>query len=187
MIYPEKIKAKKSEKLIRSLGIVSISIALLLLLINHLVTPYIPWAALANSGIIYIWIVVLYSIKKNINIAGHVLLQLIALSLLVSYIDYKLGMKGWSINIAIPIMIIIANITMLVLTITSYKKYMKYAFYQLVIVLFSMLPVIFITEGIVQNKTLSIIGSSLSIFSFILCLILCIKDIKETIIRKFHM
>ena len=64
---------------------------------------------------------------------------------------------------------------------------MKYAFYELVIVLFSMLPVIFITEGIVQNKTLSIIGSSLSIFSFILCLILCIKDIKETIIRKFHM
>lgn len=187
MIYPQKIKAKKSDKIIKILISVSIGIALILLLINKLTTPNIPWAALANAGILYSWITVIYSVRKNVNIAGHVLLQTISISVLTIYIDYKLGMKGWAINIAIPIMIMIANVTMLVLTIVSYKKYIKYAIYQLIIVIFSMLPVVFVTENIVQNKTLSVIASGISVLNFIFCLVLCAKDVKEAIIRKFHM
>lgn len=187
MIYPQKIKAKKSDKIIKILIGVSVGVALLLWMINHLTTPKIPWAALTNIGILYSWITVIYSIKKNINIAGHVLLQTIAISILTVYIDYKLGFKGWSVNIAIPIMIIVANITMLVLTIVSYKKYIKYAIYQLMIVLFSMLPVVLITEHIIQDKTLSAIASGVSILNFVICLVLCAKEVKEAIIRKFHM
>ena len=187
MIYPQKIKAKKSDRIIKILIEVSVGVALILLLINKLTTPRIPWAALANAGILYSWVTVIYSIRRNVNIAGHVLIQAIALSALTVYIDYKLGMKGWSINIAIPIMIIIANITMLVLTMLSYKKYIKYAIYQLIIVLFSMLPVVFIAEHIVQDKTLSVIASGISILNFVLCLVLCARDVKEAIVRKFHM
>ncbi len=186
MIYPEKIKAKKSDKIIKILMSSSFVIVFVLWLINKLTTPTMPWAALANAGIVYTWVVVIYSVKKNINIAGHVLLQTIAISILMFYIDYMLGMKGWAINIAIPIIIMVANLTMLVLTIVSYKKYMKYAIYQLIIVLFSMLPVIFVTEHMVQDKTLSIIAIGISVLNFIICLILSAKDVKETIIRKFH-
>lgn len=187
MIYPEKIKAKKSDKIIKILLSLSIGMALILVVINKLTTPSIPWAAFVNAGILYSWVVVRYSIKKNINIAGHVLLQTIALSLLTFYIDYKLGRKGWSINIAIPIMIMIANVTMLVLTIISYKKYIKYAIYQLMIVFFSMLPIVFMTEHMVQDKTLSMIASGVSVLNFVLCLVLCARDVKEEIVRKFHM
>ncbi len=187
MIYPQKIKAKKSDKTIKVLISVSIGIAIILVLINKLTTPNIPWAALANAGILYSWITVMYSIRKNVNIAGHVLLQTITLCALIVYIDYKLGFKGWSINIAIPIMIMIANITMLVLTIVSYKKYIKYAIYQLIIVFFSMLPIIFMKENIVQNKPLSVIASGISVLNLVISLMLCARDVKEAIIRKFHM
>ena len=132
------------------------------------------------------WIIVIYSIKKNTNIAGYVLLQTFAISLLTAYIDYKIGWKAWSINIAIPIMIMIANITMLILTIISHKKYIKYAIYQLIIVIFSMLPVILISEHLIENKILSMIASGICFINFILCLVLCTKDIKEAVIRKFH-
>ena len=187
MIYPKKIKAKKSEKIIKILFITSIFIAIMLLTINNLTTPKIPWATLSIAGIIYIWVTVIYAINKNTNIAGHVLLQTIALSLLIVFIDYKLGFTKWSINIAVPIIIIVANITMLILTIVSYKKYMKYAIYQLIILMFSTLPVIFITEKIVQNKILSIIAIIISSINLILTLALSTKELKETIIRKFHM
>lgn len=187
MIYPEKIKARKSDKIIKILLAVSIVVALLLLLINKWTTPNIPWAALANAGILYSWVTVIYAIKRNVNIAGHVFIQMIALSVLMVYIDYKLGRKGWSINIAIPIMIMIANMTMLVLTMVSYQKYIKYVIYQLMVVLFSMLPILLVTEHIVQDKTLSIVASGISILNFVICLILCAKDIKEEMIRKFHM
>ena len=186
MIYPKKINASNGEIITKIMLAISIIVAIVLTVINKLTTPNIPWAALANSGIIYIWITVFYSIKKNTNIAGHVLIQAIAISLLTIFIDYKLGFEKWSINIAIPIIIIIANITMLILTIVSYKKYIKYAIYQLIIVLFSMIPVILIGENILENKVLSIVASSISISNLILTLILSAKDVKEAVIRKFH-
>lgn len=186
MIYPKKLSSKKKDLIFKILLISSIILALILLLINKLTTPEIPWAALANAGIIYVWITVFYSIKKNINIAGHVLIQAIAISLLTVFIDYKLGFEKWSINISVPIIIMIANVTMLILTIVSYKKFIKYAIYQLIIVLFSMIPVILLSENILENKVLSIVASSISILNLILTLILSAKDVKSAIVRKFH-
>ena len=123
MIYPKKINAKKSEVIIRNCAIVSIVTAIVLVIINKILTPQMHWAALCNAGIIYLWITVMYSINKNINIAAHVLIQTVAISVLAWYIDHLLGAKGWSLNVAIPILIIIANTTMLVLTIISSRRY----------------------------------------------------------------
>ena len=148
MLYPQKMNSKKSNLILKFSISISIITAILLLIINKYTTPDIPWAAFTNAGIIYVWIVVFYSIYKNINIAGHVLLQIIAISILTIFIDNGLGYKGWSINLAIPILIIISNITMLVLTIVNYNRFVKYAIYQLIIVLFSMLPIIFIKENL---------------------------------------
>ncbi len=187
MIYPQKIKAKQTDKLVKILISLSIGIALAIVIINKLTTPNIPWAALVNSGILYTWITVLYSIKKNINIAGHVLWQTIVLCFLSIYVDYQLGFKGWSINIGVPIMIMIANITMLVLAIVSHKKFFKYVISQFILVAFSMLPIIFLTEHMVRNQTLSVLASSISILNLMICLILCTKEIKDAMIRKFHL
>ena len=115
------------------------------------------------------------------------MIQAIAISLLMLFIDYKLGFEKWSLNISIPIIIMIANVTMLILTIVSHKKFIRYAIYQLIIVLFSMIPVILIGEKIVENIILSIIASSISVVNLILTLSLSAKDVKDAIIRKFHM
>ncbi len=187
MIYPKKLSSKKGELILKICIICSILMAIVLFIINKALTPQIPWAALTNAGIVYIWVTVLYAINKNINIAGHVLVQTIAISILSIYIDYMLGFRGWAINIAIPILIIISNITMLVLTIVSHKKYIKYAIYQLVIVIFSMIPVVLMHENYINNKVLTIVATGISILNLILTLTLCATDVKEAVIRKFHM
>ena len=168
MIYPKKLSSKKGELILKICIISSILMARVLFIINKALTPQIPWAALTNAGIVYIWVTVLYAINKNINIAGHVLVQTIVISILSIYIDYMLGFRGWSINIAIPILIIISNITMLVLTIVSHKKYIKYAIYQLVIVIFSMIPVVLMHENYINNKVLTIVATGISILNLIL-------------------
>ena len=187
MIYPQKISSKKSELIINILLSVSIIIALILVAINKLTTPQIPWAALANCGIIYIWITVIYSIKKGTNIAGHVLNQTILASIALLYIDNRIGYHGWSVYIGIPIVLMVANITMLILTMISYKRYIKYAIYQLIIVLLSFAPIILIINNVIEMKFLIRISMEISSFSFIVSLILCYKDIKEAIVRKIHM
>ena len=112
MIYPKKINANNGEIIIKLAIVLSVLVAALLTIINKITNPQIPWAAIANSGIIYVWLVFIYSINKNVNIAGHVLLQTIAISLLTVFIDYRLGFKGWSLSIAIPIIIIVSNLAM---------------------------------------------------------------------------
>ena len=186
MLYPQKISAKKGNCIKNIMIIVSVIISIVLIIINRLTTPQIPWSGLSIAGIVYTWITTIYSINKNTNIAAHVLVQIIIISVLVVYIDYTFDFKKWSLNIAIPILIIIANVTMLVLTIVSHKKYMKYAIYQLIIFILSMIPIFFILEDIIEKGILNTIAISIATLSFFVCLILCGKDMKEEIIRKFH-
>lgn len=187
MIYPKKINASKGEIITRIMLAISIIVAIVLTIINKIINPNIPWAALANSGIIYIWIITIYSIHRNINIAGHVVLQTIAVSILTVFIDFKIGFRGWSLSLAIPIILIIANLAMLILTIVSHKKYLRYAIYQLFILIFSILPAILIGERIVKEPIMGIIATGISILNLIITIILSAKDLKEAIKRKFHM
>jgi len=187
MIYPKKLSSEKGQRILNILLSVSIVIAILLIVINKIINPNIHWAALANCGIIYIWITVLYSIKRGTNIAGHVLLQTIAISAAMLYIDDRVGFVGWSINVGIPIVLIISNITMLILTIVSYKKYIKYAICQLIVVIMSFISIFYITNNFIEMKVLSTISMIISILNFLITLILCYKDVKDAIIRKIHM
>jgi hypothetical protein len=186
MIYPQKITSKKTDLIINSLLIFSIIIASVLILINKLTTPNIHWAGIANAGIIYMWAIVIYSIKRRNNIAGHVLIQTILISILTIYIDIATGFSGWSIYLANPIILFVANITMLILTAISYERYIKYAIYQLVIVLFSLTPLWLIMWNILELKILNRIAIEVSILNLIASLILCFRDIKDAIIRMLH-
>ena len=71
MIYPKKLSSKKSDMILKICMLASVLIAILLVVINRLTTPGIPWAALTNAGILYIWITVMYAINKNILTIVH--------------------------------------------------------------------------------------------------------------------
>ncbi len=186
MLYPKKINAKKGKIVIKIMLLISLIIAILLYTINKIVTPTSHWAALSIACIIYIWVTVLYALNKNVNVAAHVLVQTIAISALLVYIDYILGFEKWSLNIAIPIILMTSNMIMLLLTIISRKKYIRYVIFQLMLCLISFTPVILISERLVEDKTLGIIAVGISIANFIICLILCKTDIIEELKRKFH-
>lgn len=89
-------------------------------------------------------------------------------------------------EISIPIIIVIANVTMLILTIVSHRKYVRYAIYQLFICIYSLIPLYFMKENLINNYVLSYIAMGISILNFILTIILSARDVKDAIIRKFH-
>lgn len=187
MIYPQKLSSKKGDKVLKILLSVSVLLGIILFVINKLTTPNIHWAALANCGIVYGWITVIYSIKKGTNVAGHVLIQTIIISASALYVDDRIGFTGWSINIAIPIILIIANATMFILTIVTRKNYIKYGIYQVLIVFISLISLWIMWNKIVHLKILSNIAIGVSVLNLFISLILCFKDVREALIRKFHM
>lgn len=187
MIYPKKISAKKKKILLKFLIGISILIAIILIIINKLTTPNVQWAAISIIGIVYVWITVMYSINKNTNIAAHVLIQTLTISAVTIGIDYFLGKIDWSLSLAIPIIIIIANATMFVLTIVSSRRYMRYAIYQFLILIFSMIPILFIYENIIQFKILSYVAIGISGINFLLTMCLCAREIIDEVAKTFHM
>lgn len=187
MIYPHKISSKKGESIITMLLILSVILGIVLVVLNKILSSHIPWSAITNAGIIYIWITVMYSLKWNTNIASHVLVQMIALSGLIFFIDNRLGFEGWSIEIGIPIILSIANVTMLILSIVTYKRYGKYVIYELFIVILSMFPIWISNKTNVSLNTFQIVAISISIMSFVLSFILSSKEYYRSLKSSFHM
>ncbi len=187
MIYPQKLNNRKREIIFKICIIFSIFLALILKLINHFVAPNFPWAELANCGILYIWVVVIYSIKRSTNIAGHILVQMLAISAVSLYVDNTTIGNGWSVYIAIPIIIMISNISMLIMNIIFNKSFIRYAIYQLIIFLISLIPIILSLNKVIELKLLIIIATTSSFISLSFGLVLCFKDVKEAIKMKLHM
>ena len=142
---------------------------------------------LCIAGIVYVYGTVIYTKKRNINIASNVFVQCLLVSLLILAIDYFIGYSGWSINIAIPIVIMVANSTLMVLTIVSRKRYMRYAMYHMLTFLFSMIQLILLFCGVLENKVLTIVASGIAGLSLLLTVILCGKAMWEETKKRLHM
>ncbi len=188
-LYPKVRNVKKANLARIIMVIISIVIILATIIVNLCTSTRYLWCLIVIAGIIYAWITVMYSIHRNVNIGSSVTLQFIIISLLSIVIDLIFDHKGWAVNIAIPIIIIIVNVTMLVLTLCSINRYYKYAIYQLIIFVFSMIPLViyFAFDAIITMPILTIISSSITVFTFIMSLILCGKNIVGELDRRLHM
>ena len=187
MLYPKLNHVKRNNIIL----IISIAISIILidvlLLINVLVDKTNHWSLLCVAGILYVYGTIIYTKKRNINIASNVFVQCLLVSLLIIAIDYFIGFSGWSLNISIPIVVIVANSTLMILTIVSRKRYMKYAMYHVLTFLFSMIPLILMFMGIIQNKVLTIVSSSIAAFSLLLTIILCGRAMWIETKKRLHM
>lgn len=189
ILYPQIRNVKRSNFAIKILIIISIIVSTICVIVNVCTSTKYLWCLLVIVGIIYSWITVLYSIHTNVNIGSNVTIQALAISVLTLCIDFILGYKGWAINIAIPIIIMVANVTILILTFVSVSRYYKYAVYQLIIFVLSIIPLIiyYVFNGVIVKPILMIISSSIAVFTFIISLILCGKNIMEELDRRLHM
>ncbi len=185
-LYPNISNVKKKDKVIKLLLFISTAICLICILINVLTTPNVKWSLIVIASIVYVWTTTLYAIRKNMNFAAHVMIQLIIISALTFAIDCIIGYSGWSITLAIPIVMTVANLSMSVLTIVNRKKYFRFTIYQLLI---SVLSLIFITIIAVYGKHKVIvipITAGISLIPLLLTILLCGKDWKEELARFFH-
>lgn len=188
-LYPKIRSVKNSHLAIKIMIAVSFLLALTCVIVNLCTSTNYLWCLIVIAGILYTWITVMYSINRNVNIASSVVVQTIAISALTLCIDFILGYQGWAINIAIPIIIMVANVTILVLTIVSVRRYYKYAIYQLIISALSFIPLIlfWIWDDVITKPIFTTISSSIAAFTLIMSLILCGKNIVEELDRRLHL
>ena len=186
-LYPKIRNIKKSNKVMLIMTILSLVIGITSLIINHFVTRHFKWSWLVIAGVIYTWITVMNSIKKNVNIAARVMLQVILIDILCVALDWIIGYRGWSFTIAIPISIMTANVTMLILLMCTFKIYTRYIIYQLIIFVWSMIPFVLCLVGLVPMNILTIIATPIAVVTLLITIILFKKEVNEEMKKRFHL
>lgn len=185
-LYPEISNIKKNNIVIKIMILLSVLISGICILVNYLVDEYLHWSAICIAGIIYAWVTILYSIKNNVNIASHVMLQTIAISILTIVIDITIGYRGWSVELALPIIISIANITIFVLYLITRRKYIKYIIYQVVVFVFSMIPLGSLIIGFTNNILPTAISTFIALMALICTVMFSSREVKDELERRFH-
>ena len=187
MLYPKIRDIEKSNKEIKIIFIISVIISLICMLINYMVSGKFGWSIVVIASIIYSWLTIKYSISYNVNIASHTMFQTISISVLVVIIDYVFGGKDWAFVIAIPIILILSNIIMLILTILKSKRHNIYAIYQSIIFAFAVISNILILIVFREkNMILNWISLVFSLFKLNVVLIVNGRTMVNEWKRRFH-
>lgn len=170
----------------RTLLFVSILVAAASVVTNYLTYDAVLWSAITIAAIIYIWILMIYSVKRNTNIASQILIQVLCVSILSFIMDNSLGYIGWSVNHVIPEITILANVAVLVIVIVNRMYWYTYVLNQIVIAACGLIPGVLWLTGVIQVPLPSIIAMVTSFLVLVITIIFGDKTIKGELKRRFH-
>ncbi len=176
----------KYEKIKRIFLFILTVVSVVLGFINYITYSGVIWSLIAVVGIIYFAVTVTYSIMNNANLASKILVQTIGAGILVVVIDNVTGYIGWSVNYAIPAMILFANLAIVLLMIVNPMNWQSYFMYQIAITIFSFIPLILFWVKLIDRPFLAILTSGISILILIGTIVFGDRSVKNELIRRFN-
>ena len=185
--YPEiKLNPHKYNIIKRTFIFISILSGITTAITNYLTYNGVMWSVITITAIIYFWIMMAYSIRRNTNIASKILVQVLGAAILTVIMDYSIGYSGWSVNHVIPEIITLANISVLILVIINRMYWHTYVINQIIIAIFGLIPGILYLCGLINVPLPTVIATSTSVIVLLGTIIFGDKSIKSELIRRFH-
>lgn len=159
---------------------------LALILINVLCTSTIWWSAISGLGILYGYMVLRYAI---IGESGYrtkfVILSLIGLLNVIS-VDFITGYRGWSVDYALPGVILLMDLGLLVCMFVNHRNWQSYIILQISMILFSLIPILLNIFELERNPFLAFAPLTASVLLFAGTMILGGHRAMTELKRRFH-
>ncbi|MCR5755675.1 MAG: hypothetical protein K6G30_12795 [Acetatifactor sp.] len=156
--YPDlKKRARILRFLLRLILFLFILAEALMVGINYYVTPGVWWSGICGVSMAYIYLSVVYWIRHDAGYAAKVGLQLTLTILLLFGIDYFTGMNGWSLQWAIPGVILVGDAIVFLLMMLNREQWYSYTILLLMIGLFSVVIIALYFLGVIANIVLPIL------------------------------
>jgi hypothetical protein len=189
-VYPEYALLRRkvlpiTKKIIFFLSFTSI---IILAIINIAENSGTYWSLIPIGSILYFFTLVRVGVLSRRNIAFRIAFLTILLILLLIYIDYNSVMEnnGWSINYLMPILLLSSNLAISAIIWIRRLNYRDYFFYLLIILIFSLIPLLLTFFDVVTVLWPSITSFTTAISILIIIIIFFPKSIKEEIKKRFH-
>ena len=187
-MYPEVIASTQVMKLVGRIYLfIAIACEAILLIINYFTYTGVKWSLICGCVFLYCFLTLKFSLdNRNAGLRSKILNQSLALAGLLVLVDHIIGYRGWSVNYAIPCIIVIMDVTVLVLMLVNLDFWQSYIIVLLVMVLGSAILVVLFFTNVVQYPILSFIALGVSVIEFGLTFLIGGKNASNELRRKFY-
>ncbi|MBO6113676.1 MAG: hypothetical protein J6P57_01330 [Lachnospiraceae bacterium] len=185
--YPDIVKKRKWIKFVIRLSIfLSIIAEIILVLINYMTFKNTLWSIVTGACLAYVCFTIAYSFQRYVSHRAKLAVQVIVAIPLIIIIDQVYGGNGWSINFGIPIMVLVLDLVVFILSMVNFKKCHVYLMVQLTGIIMSFICSIFVVIGRYKVKMLSVVATVVSIIVFMIIVFLGEKKSTSELAKRFR-
>ena len=154
--------------------------------INYVDKYKIGWSLIAGLILLYGYLVIELAILGQ---AGHkikiVVLSALAIVMMV-LMDFLIGYHGWSVNYALPGIVILLDIWIMILMVINRRNWQSYIMWQILMILVSVMLGVFEWIGIISVPYVATAAILVSVFLFLGTVIIGDRRARVELKRRFH-
>lgn len=186
-MYPNvRIMARKLMLISRIYLVCAIILEVMLVYINVVTGSQTWWSAISALSFLYVYMLIRFAILGKSGYQSKVtMLALIAVLMLVAA-DFVSGYKGWSVNYALPVVILLVDLSIFILMFFNRRNWQSYMMWQLFMILCSVISLVFSLVGIATRPFMGELAFAASVLLFVGTLIIGDRRARTELKRRFH-
>lgn len=186
-MYPNvRVMARKLMLISRIYLFCAIILEVLLVYINVVTESQTWWSAISGLSFIYVYMLIRFAILGKSGYQSKVtMLALIAVLMLVAA-DFLSGYRGWSVNYALPVIILLVDLSILFLMFFNRRNWQSYMMWQLFMILCSVVSLVFSLIGIATRPFMGELAFASSVLLFVGTVIIGDRRARTELKRRFH-
>ena len=185
--YPNALKRHKWVRFaLRLVLFIFVLAEALLILINYLTTPDFAWSAITGVALAYGFLFLLYWIRTDNGFAFKVGLQILFTMVVLYEIDNFTGQYGWSLQWAIPGVILLGDGIVFILMMLNRSRWVSYSLLLIVMGICSAASLGLYFTKVISNLVLPVICVAVTGVFLLATVTFGEKAMKRELGRRFH-
>lgn len=144
------------------------------------------WSFIVGLGLLYGYMLIRFAILGKSGYKSKVIVLALITVLLTVALDFVVGYRGWSVNYALPIVILVVDVIIIILMIYNRRNWQSYILWQILMILCSVISLVFSVAGIASQPILGEIAFAASVFLFLGTVIIGGERARTELKRRFH-
>lgn len=187
LMYPDvKPAMKRMNFAIKLFIFFSVVVEAVLILINYLTYNGVKWSMICGVALMYACFTLVYSFKHNRSHRNKMIVQAMGAMVLCVLIDVALGYTGWSVDYALPIIIMVLDVLIIVLMFINIDNWQNYIMAQVGLLVLSLVFLVLFFVGIVTRPLLTIIAVAVTAFMLGATVVFGDKKATTELSRRFR-
>ena len=181
----DKNKIKKAVRFFYlSLAVISV-LAGVVNLATYRQIPF-KWAFLTWGAAAYVAMTLRFSVMRHASMSGILVRQCLGIQAILLLIDSLTGLHGWSVDYAIPCVVLFEVAAILLMMLVNRMNWQCYFMYQIAITVLSFIPLIFWKIGWTRHPLLTVLSVVISVAALLATVLLGDRSVKRELRRRFH-